>query len=184
MTPAPLREGRQKQICPTQLWVFFQVFVGWLDTFLFGSTAMCGRCRWRKVNKAGSFELPKLLRGNLGKPLNVMDRRRACAPLCGWHDLDLDQSGVERRTTKLFYFSLEEKFKMRNTLCCHLALPQSIEVEAGSETHECRQKQAHPAPLGLLAHPGYSASAPQSQFLHSLGELHKKNGLYVSLQWN
>lgn len=41
---------------PTQLWVFVKVFVGWLDTFLFKSTALCEWCCWRKINKAEPCE--------------------------------------------------------------------------------------------------------------------------------
>lgn len=67
-------------------------------------------CCWRKVNnaeasQAASFMNPRNRPGrrgeNSGMPLNAMDRRRACAPPCGWRDLDSDQSG-EKITRRYF----------------------------------------------------------------------------------
>lgn len=94
VTPVSLAEGRQEQICPTQLGICpsLCLLVGGLDTFLLMSAALGGRCCWRKINEAEPFrqvffELPESLRGISGAPFSVMDRRRAGAPLYGWRDL-------------------------------------------------------------------------------------------------
>lgn len=68
-----------------------------------------------------------------------------------------------------------------HSICC---VPQNTEVEAGSGTRECRQKEVRPAPHGLLAHPDCSASALRSQFLHSLGELPGRSKPRVSILEN
>lgn len=77
VTPVSLAEGRQEQICPTQLncgYLSKSLLVGWLDTFLLMSTALCESCCWRKINKAEPckqvpFELPESLGGNFRNTL-------------------------------------------------------------------------------------------------------------------
>lgn len=55
---------------------------------------------------------------------------------------------------------------------------------AGSGTRECRRREVRPAPRGLLEHPGRSASALLSQFLHSLEELQRPSKPHVSIRGN
>lgn len=71
--------------------------------------------------------------------------------------------------------TLFHETKLKKTVSTSSSLPQNTKVVAGSGTRECRQKEARPAPLGLLAHPGCPVSAPRSQFLHSSGALHGKS---------
>ena len=104
-----------------------------------------------------------------------MDKRRAGAPPCGWRDLGLDRSGGEKgseydalwkQITDLSQ-SVTERSIYEVLLYGIWRLPQSTEEEVGSGTRGYRRREVRPAPRGLLGRLDCSASALQSQSLHS-----------------
>lgn len=188
MTSLSLTEGRRSGRSVQLDWVIFKsLLVGYfsLDVNSLVWTLLLEKSK-QGWGLSSMFLLnPQTTWGTFG---NIVQRDGQASSLCAsawlaWSGLGSIWSKVEKIKKTLFYETKLNmlKWKMVST---SLFLPQNTKVAVGSETRECRRKEARPALLELMTHPSCSVSAPQSQFLHSSGELHVKGLQWVTVQGN